>query len=685
VIEKAHEDHYQAAKMMEKDPEGGKWPAYPSGKCWDEASGKTGSGKKFYHNIIPGSAVKSEPFYVAIITPVIHYCMGGLLIDTDSACVGSNNLAVPGLYAAGEVAGGVHGNNRLGGNSLLDCVVFGRVAGKAAAKYMLGADMKDVDLMQITGGGLSGAVQSSKLAGGSYEDKMNSAAPAAAAAAPAAGGGGGGGISLADVAKHNTKTDCWVVVDGQVLDVTSFLSEHPGGELAILTFAGKDATEEFNMIHPPDVIGKYAPDSVIGMIGAGGGGGGGAVAAGGGGGGGGGITMEEVGKHNSKTDCWVVVDGQVLDVTSFLSEHPGGELAILTFAGKDATEEFNMIHPPDVIGKYAPDSIIGKVGSGAPAPAAEAAAGGGLGAPLLDKSGHKARDWSRHEKNRELRMKGEGRIPGWIGAVFYMVLGFMKEILFTIVPQSNVTITGDRVGLTRSAMFLFIFIIIHAVGNLHVFLGPDDFNGYGYFYVRLYWTGFGFQANIVEEYILLAALLHVFVALKRTWDISMNYSVASGKLNLAFSGVTLLTFMMIHLYQFRFGDTEPWKLCPPPYLLNLATLLQLRLNLFWVDTPGCQAVYVRDIYRMEFEIFQSLGWVLFYLAAVIIFSTHMCLGWQKVVPAPALEIPKKYHSRAIHMGYVFTFFIALIYASFPLYTHLFAMSSGSLSQEPAQP
>ncbi|CAE7613769.1 osm1 [Symbiodinium sp. CCMP2592] len=685
VIEKAHEDHYQAAKMMEKDPEGGKWPAYPSGKCWDEASGKTGSGKKFYHNIIPGSAVKSEPFYVAIITPVIHYCMGGLLIDTDSACVGSNNLAVPGLYAAGEVAGGVHGNNRLGGNSLLDCVVFGRVAGKAAAKYMLGADMKDVDLMQITGGGLSGAVQSSKLAGGSYEDKMNSAAPAAAAAAPAAGGGGGGGISLADVAKHNTKTDCWVVVDGQVLDVTSFLSEHPGGELAILTFAGKDATEEFNMIHPPDVIGKYAPDSVIGMIGAGGGGGGGAVAAAGGGGGGGGITMEEVGKHNSKTDCWVVVDGQVLDVTSFLSEHPGGELAILTFAGKDATEEFNMIHPPDVIGKYAPDSIIGKVGSGAPAPAAEAATGGGLGAPLLDKSGQKAKDWSRHEKNRELRMKGEGRIPGWIGAVFYMVLGFMKEILFTIVPQSNVTITGDRVGLTRSAMFLFIFIIIHAVGNLHVFLGPDDFNGYGYFYVRLYWTGFGFQANIVEEYILLAALLHVFVALKRTWDISMNYSVASGKLNLAFSGVTLLTFMMIHLYQFRFGDTEPWKLCPPPYLLNLATLLQLRLNLFWVDTPGCQAVYVRDIYRMEFEIFQSLGWVLFYLAAVIIFSTHMCLGWQKVVPAPALEIPKKYHSRAIHMGYVFTFFIALIYASFPLYTHLFAMSSGSLSQEPAQP
>merc|ERR1719195_2006742 len=138
TIEQTHEEHYQAGKKPEKDPEGGPYPAYPSGKSWDEASGKTKSGKKFYHNIIPGSAVKSEPFYVAIITPVIHYCMGGLEIDTDSAVVNATGEAIPGLYAAGEVAGGVHGNNRLGGNSLLDCVVFGRVAAKAACKWMFG-------------------------------------------------------------------------------------------------------------------------------------------------------------------------------------------------------------------------------------------------------------------------------------------------------------------------------------------------------------------------------------------------------------------------------------------------------------------------------------------------------------------------------------------------------------------
>merc|ERR1719221_2596794 len=179
------EEHYQAAMKTEKDPDGGNYPAYPSGKSWDAASGKTGSGKKFYHNIIPGSKVASEPFYVAIITPVIHYCMGGLEIDVDSAVVNSAGKAIPGLYAAGEVAGGVHGNNRLGGNSLLDCVVFGRVAGRACCQYMLGKDMKDTSLSELSGGGLTGAVQGSKFSGGSYEDTMNKS-PAAAAA----GGGG---------------------------------------------------------------------------------------------------------------------------------------------------------------------------------------------------------------------------------------------------------------------------------------------------------------------------------------------------------------------------------------------------------------------------------------------------------------------------------------------------------------
>merc|ERR1712100_680459 len=88
-----------------------------------------------------GVQVATEPFYVAVITPVIHYCMGGLEITPDAEVLGSDGV-IPGLYAAGEVAGGVHGNNRLGGNSLLDCVVFGRVAAKTACRYIFGIDEK---------------------------------------------------------------------------------------------------------------------------------------------------------------------------------------------------------------------------------------------------------------------------------------------------------------------------------------------------------------------------------------------------------------------------------------------------------------------------------------------------------------------------------------------------------------
>merc|ERR1719327_1108631 len=194
-------------------------------------------------------------------------------------------------------------------------------------------------------------------------------------------------------------------------------------------------------------------------------------------GGEGGYTMEEVAKHTSKTDCWVVVSGQVLDVTKFLSEHPGGELAILTFGGKDATEEFNMIHPPDVIPKYAPYAPIGEVGAGKPkkekkpkgkkgGKGAKGAKGASAAAPASS-GGHKVRDWSKYEANKSKRMQDYGKIPGAVGALVYMVLGFMKEIIFTIFGQKNIVLTNDRVGLTRSAMFLFVFIIIHAIGNLH--------------------------------------------------------------------------------------------------------------------------------------------------------------------------------------------------------------------------
>ncbi|KAF4708070.1 hypothetical protein FOZ62_019172, partial [Perkinsus olseni] len=72
----------------------------------------------------------NDHYNVAIVTPLVHYCMGGLKIDTSAHVIGKDDKPIRGLYAAGEVMGGVHGNNRLGGNSLLDCVAYGRISGK---------------------------------------------------------------------------------------------------------------------------------------------------------------------------------------------------------------------------------------------------------------------------------------------------------------------------------------------------------------------------------------------------------------------------------------------------------------------------------------------------------------------------------------------------------------------------
>ncbi|MFD7813725.1 fumarate reductase/succinate dehydrogenase flavoprotein subunit [Streptomyces sp. NPDC059785] len=81
------------------------------------------------------------------VGPTCHYVMGGVAVDSDSAAA----RGVPGLYAAGEVAGGMHGSNRLGGNSLSDLLVFGRRAGLHAAQYAasLGGARPPVDDVQI--------------------------------------------------------------------------------------------------------------------------------------------------------------------------------------------------------------------------------------------------------------------------------------------------------------------------------------------------------------------------------------------------------------------------------------------------------------------------------------------------------------------------------------------------------
>ena len=68
-----------------------------------------------------------------LVSPGVHHTMGGLLINESTQVLKEDGSAIAGLYAAGEVTGGVHGANRLGGNAVADFVVFGRIAGQSAA------------------------------------------------------------------------------------------------------------------------------------------------------------------------------------------------------------------------------------------------------------------------------------------------------------------------------------------------------------------------------------------------------------------------------------------------------------------------------------------------------------------------------------------------------------------------
>lgn len=217
-------------------------------------------GKKFFDGV-PLNV--DQKFMVAVVTPVVHYTMGGLKINGLAECVRPDGSVFSGLYAAGEATGGVHGRNRLGGSALLECVAIGRVAGKSALEYVKGGcalaperNAKYVGSFEI----------STVPVGAGLRPKDWKGPQEVAVAAPIKEVVKGGSYTLEEVAKHNKESDVWVVVRDQVLDVTKFLPDHPGGKMALMAFAGRDATEEFEMVHEEGVIEKYAPETVIGTL-----------------------------------------------------------------------------------------------------------------------------------------------------------------------------------------------------------------------------------------------------------------------------------------------------------------------------------------------------------------------------------------------------------------------------------
>ncbi|KAF2869330.1 fumarate reductase [Massariosphaeria phaeospora] len=254
--------------------------------------------KKYFHNL-PFDV--NDTFHVAVMEPVLHFTMGGIEINDQAQCLNGEGKPFDGLFVCGELAGGVHGANRLGGSSLLGCVVYGRVAGESASKYLfqqalngaggsavsrLGQISLHIDPSQPGKVSVEWGNGSGAAASGSSSDESKLAQQSQTSAAPVMKGDADSSdpgkvskpnspkkftipdkeFSLEEIAKHNKKDDLWIAVKGIVMDVTNWTDEHPGGPQALFSHMGKDASEEFEMLHDDEVIPKYAPEIVIGKV-----------------------------------------------------------------------------------------------------------------------------------------------------------------------------------------------------------------------------------------------------------------------------------------------------------------------------------------------------------------------------------------------------------------------------------
>lgn len=182
---------------------------------------------------VPAEDLINESFYVGTVTPVLHYCMGGIKINPECSVIREDGTVIEGLHAAGEVTGGVHGANRLGGNSLLECTVFGTVVGQKVP-------IKEEGMYRIVVG--DEEIEAEMFdSGAEKENDLQS-------------------IPMNELAKHNKEDDLWVAIHGVVYDFTEFAHEHPAGFKSIFDLAGTDGTDAFDAVHNLGMLDDFEQD-----------------------------------------------------------------------------------------------------------------------------------------------------------------------------------------------------------------------------------------------------------------------------------------------------------------------------------------------------------------------------------------------------------------------------------------
>lgn len=176
----------------------------------------------FGRTVFPEYVIEeTEDFYVGEVVPVIHYTMGGIAINIEGQVLDDQEKVISGLYSVGEASGGVHGDNRLAGNSLLECTVFGRHVGMSLPIRASAGDVKP------------------QIIAASERTPSITSLPK---------------ITQQELEKHRAEGDLWVALHGHIYDMSEYVWEHPGGSSAIFDVGGLDGTETFEAVHNKELL-----------------------------------------------------------------------------------------------------------------------------------------------------------------------------------------------------------------------------------------------------------------------------------------------------------------------------------------------------------------------------------------------------------------------------------------------
>jgi succinate dehydrogenase / fumarate reductase cytochrome b subunit len=217
---------------------------------------------------------------------------------------------------------------------------------------------------------------------------------------------------------------------------------------------------------------------------------------------------------------------------------------------------------------------------------------------------------------------------------------------FTRIVGSSV---GTKLLIGLTGLALFVYMLLHLVGNVIIFFGPELFNEYSH---RLISNPLIIP---IEIGLLLVFLIHIYKTVAMWMKNAAARPVAYGKKEWAHhtsrkslssstmiaSGLFLMVFVIVHVKQFKFGT-------------------------FYL-TAGSDSV--RDLYRTEIEVFRNIGWVIVYVLATLLVGLHLRHGFSSAFQSLGLDHPR-YTKRLVALGIVFAFLIGGGLAVIPIWVYL---------------